>query len=114
MIPEPMIEETSVQTAEAQPSSAPASGSPARRTIHMSVSIEGVLRWPDKDLRNMFTDDAGNRQPANLVRDFLKLELAKGRRVLPMGEPCEGWSYETGCPGHVVLENHSSTTPVHI
>jgi hypothetical protein len=26
-------------------------------------------------------------------------ELAKGRKVLPTG-PCEGFSYDAGCPGH--------------
>lgn len=77
-----------------------ARGSGTGRTIHTCVSIKGVLRWPDEDLVNMFSDENGHRQPARMVRDFLKLELLKGRRVLPMGEPCEGWSYETGCPGH--------------
>ena len=85
-----------------------AHGSGTGRTVHMCVSIEGVLRWPDKDLVNMFSDDNGHRQPARMVRDFLKLELLKGRRVLPMGEPCEGWSYETGCPGHPAAKSPNS------
>jgi hypothetical protein len=36
--------------------------------------------------------------------EWLYDELAKGRRVLPMGPPCEGFSYETGCPGHLTFE----------
>jgi hypothetical protein len=27
-------------------------------------------------------------------------ELAKGHRVIPVGDACEGFSYQTGCPGH--------------
>ena len=34
------------------------------------------------------------------MRDWLKLQLLQGKRVLPMGEKCEGWSDITGCPGH--------------
>lgn len=77
------------------------SGSTAKsRTVHMCVNIQGVLRWPDKDLRNMFTDENDQQRPAREIRDWLKLQLALGKRVLPMGKPCEGWSDQTGCPGH--------------
>lgn len=79
----------------------PATGSKTTySTYHMCVDIKGVLRWPDKDLRRLFTDDDGQMQPGKLVRDWLKLQLAQGKRVLPLGEKCEGWSDITGCPGH--------------
>jgi hypothetical protein len=77
----------------------PATGSATHRTIHMCVDIEGVMRWPDKDLARMFSDD-GIRRSGKYVRDWLKLQLAQGKRVLPMGKPCEGFSYTDGCPGH--------------
>ncbi len=82
------------------------------RTIHMSVDIAGVLRWSDKELVNMFTDEDGNRRPAAYVRDWLKLQLAQGKRVLPMGE-CDGFSYTDGCPGHPCESSNSqgSATP---
>lgn len=35
---------------------------------------------------------------------WLKLQLAYGKRVLPIGEKCEGWSDITGCPGHRIEE----------
>jgi hypothetical protein len=78
---------------------AQATGSATHRTIHMCVDIEGVMRWPDKDLARMFSDD-GIRRSGKYVRDWLKLQLAQGKRVLPMGKPCEGFSYTDGCPGH--------------
>ncbi len=68
-------------------------------THHFCVDIEGVLRWPTKDLERLFTDD-GIRPPGCYVRDWLRLQLAQGKRVLPIGEKCEGWSDVTGCPGH--------------
>ena len=70
------------------------------KTVHMCVDIEGVLRWSDRELAKLFTADNGATMRGHYVRDWLKLQLAQGKRVLPMGKPCEGFSYETGCPGH--------------
>lgn len=76
-----------------------------RRVVHMSVDIAGVLRWSDKELVGMFKDSDGKRQSGACVRDWLKLQLAQGKRVLPMGE-CEGFSFVNGCPGHdIPVEN---------
>ncbi len=66
----------------------------------MCVDIAGVLRWSDKELQGLFSADDGSRRPGREVRDWLRLQLAHGKRVLPMGEPCDGFSYQTGCPGH--------------
>lgn len=74
----------------------------SRQTFHMCVDISGVLRWPDKDLGKLFTDESGNYSDGRMVRDWLKLQLAHGKRVLPMGKACEGFSYQDGCPGHPV------------
>ncbi len=68
-------------------------------THHMCVDIEGVLRWSNTKLSRLFTDD-GIQRPGRTVRDWLKLQLAQGKRVLPIGEKCQGWSDVTGCPGH--------------
>lgn len=73
------------------------------KTFHVCVDIERVMRWPDKELARLFTDD-GQRRPGSYVRDWLKLQLAQGKKVLPMGDACEGFSYVTGCPGHAVEE----------
>ena len=69
-------------------------------THHMCVDIEGVMRWPDKDLCRLFKGDDGEKVRGSVVRDWLKLQLAQGKRVLPMGDRCEGFSDVTGCPGH--------------
>jgi hypothetical protein len=74
------------------------------RTVHMCMCIDGMLRWPDKDLKGLLVDDKGNPQLPRVVRDWLKIEKLKGRRVIPFGKACEGFSYETGCPGHPVTD----------
>lgn len=68
----------------------------------MCVDIEGVLRWPNSKLSKLFTED-GQEKPGSYVRDWLKLQLAQGKRVLPMGK-CEGFNYQTGCPGHPIVQ----------
>jgi len=80
---------------------------PQRRTVHMWVDISGVLRWPDKKLSGMFQDEFGNNQPGRVVREYLRIQLAHGKKVLPIGE-CEGFSFETGCPGHFVTDEKGS------
>lgn len=75
-----------------------------RTRHHMCVDIQGVLRRKDSELRNLFMEEDGTKRPAKMVRDWLKLQLAYGKRVLPIGEKCEGWSDITGCPGHKIEE----------
>lgn len=29
-------------------------------------------------------------------------ELLKGHELIPFGDPCEGFDYKTGCPGHEI------------
>ena len=66
---------------------------------HMCIDISGVLRWSDSKLVKLFTDE-GRQCGGKYVRDWLKLQLAQGKRVLPMSKDCEGFSYIDGCPGH--------------
>jgi hypothetical protein len=80
-------------------------------THHMCIDVAGVLRWPDKDLRRMFRDERERPKSGAMVRDWLKLQLAKGIEVLPMGEKCEGWSDKTGCPGHPRQPDKEELTP---
>ena len=73
----------------------------------MCVDIRGMLRRPDRELRGC-TDDDGRKLTPRQVREALMDELAKGRKVLPFGPICEGFSFETGCPGH---ENETLIPP---
>ncbi len=68
--------------------------------IHGCLDIRGALGWRKSQLRGMFVDELGRKQTADQCREILLDELAKGRKVLPLGDPCEGFSFDTGCPGH--------------
>lgn len=68
--------------------------------VHMCIDISGVLRWPNAKLQKLFYDKDGTPRSGAYVRDYLRLELAKGRRVLPMGTECDNFDYQTGCKGH--------------
>ena len=65
---------------------------------HMCMSIEGAI-LNAKTLKGCITVDGYTLQTVKEIRDFMKGELAKGRRVLPMGK-CSNFCYQTGCKGH--------------
>jgi len=72
-------------------------------TYHRGVDIRGAIRRLGRSRAKWavgITDGEGNTKTREAAIDALMDELASGRRVLPVGKPCEGWSYETGCPGH--------------
>lgn len=66
-----------------------------RTLIHVSVDRVGLIRnlrrgvWKASDVASGYT------------KKQLIAELeAMTDSLLPMGEPCEGWTPEKGCPGH--------------
>jgi hypothetical protein len=70
------------------------------RIVHMCIDIRGMLKWPKRRLRNIVSDDHGRYLSADAARDWLLDQLAEGKRVLPLADPCEGFDYQKGCPGH--------------
>jgi len=69
-------------------------------TVHICVDIRWLLEMSDRKLSSIMRDDNGKRRPAREVREFLYQSLQRGWDVLPFGEPCQGFDYKTGCPGH--------------
>ena len=69
---------------------------------HCCMSIEGAISNA-KTLKGCITVDGYTLQTVKEIRDFMKGELAKGRRVLPMGK-CSNFCYQTGCKGHEIPE----------
>ena len=70
-------------------------------TIHMCVDIRGAIKWPNSLLKSLFRDSSDQSVSAEAAREYLLDQLQMGRKVLLFGKPCEGFSYETGCPGHI-------------
>lgn len=66
--------------------------------IHFCQSVDGAIKnwstsqWADIAEANNITISAAKDAFIQYVRE--------GKRVIPLGEPCEGFSYENGCQGH--------------
>ena len=61
------------------------------------------MRFKDADWRRMakfVTRDDGSKMTGEQLKAAFIEELSKGHKVIPLGKPCEGFSYVTGCPGH--------------
>lgn len=72
-------------------------------THHMCMSIEGCLRNHRGRKIRIFNDENGNETSDKSARKYLAECLAKGWKVIPFGEPCEGFDYfGSGCPGHLI------------
>ena len=70
---------------------------PEYKSYHMCLDIRGIIR--NKSFKG-FTDDNGKPMSKDAVLSALMDELAKGRRVIPLGK-CDNFDYQTGCNGHV-------------
>lgn len=77
------------------------------KTIHMSVDVRGMLSRLHRSRAKMgpCQHDDGRRMTRLESIDALFNELSQGREVLPLGKPCEGFDFRTGCPGHPVPES---------
>lgn len=76
-----------------------------QQITHMCIDLKGALRnWRDGAWIGVVTDDEGRTmEPWEVRAQFLK-DLADGKRVIPMTSSCQGFDYQTGCPGHEVSE----------
>lgn len=66
--------------------------------VHTCMSIEGAI-INAKYLKGAITVDGYTLETVKEIRNFLKGELEKGRKVLPMCR-CSNFCYQTGCKGH--------------
>lgn len=72
-------------------------------THHVCMSIEGCLRNHRGRKIKIFNNDDGSQATDKEARAYLAECQAKGWKVIPMGEVCEGFDYfGHGCPGHKV------------
>ncbi len=77
-----------------------------RITTHICISVDGVLAMSpsqfEREFDNVVRDHTGKMMTTAEVRRHFEEARDKGYKVLPMNGECEGFSYETGCPGHVI------------
>lgn len=75
-----------------------------KRKVHMCLNIEGAIRNA-KDLKGCITTDDGKvLNTVAEIREFMRGQLAMGRKVLPIGD-CDNFDYQTGCKGHIIGED---------
>ena len=96
-IPDILATPAAVRFVSAEPLLGPIKLPPGSRNIHMCVSVSGALR--NKSFNGM-TDSAGRPLTAREAEATLKVLESKGVRVIPMDPNCQGFSDQTGCPGH--------------
>ena len=77
------------------------------KTIHLSMDIRGALRNlcfdPESSILGSAVDvRTGRTLTKSELFDELCNMLEAGQKVMPVGQACDGFSYQTGCPGHNV------------
>lgn len=76
------------------------------KLVHMCLDIEGGIRNA-RMLKDCITVDGKRLHTEKEIKDFLRGELSKGRRVLPMAD-CDNFDYQTGCKGHYVEDEEQA------
>lgn len=72
-------------------------------TFHCHLDVRGYLSKKPQDFKRAargFKLEDGRPATPEQVRKFLFDHLAQGHEVIPLGEPCEGFDWKTGCIGH--------------
>lgn len=72
--------------------------------IHCCMNVEGALRAEARSRRRLnrsgFTRDDGSDATREEAIEYLKACRNEGKRVIPLGGPCVGFDFTSGCPGH--------------
>lgn len=68
--------------------------------MHLCCDIRGLLEnYRRKSLKGVFHDENGRGLTDDEAREYLYDCLAKGWKVIPMGD-CDNFDYQKGCKGH--------------
>jgi hypothetical protein len=68
------------------------------KRVHLCQDVRGALKhWKPYQWRAVARD---NKMTVDQVKDAFMNYLLEGKKVIPLHEPCDGFSYENGCPGH--------------
>lgn len=65
---------------------------------HLCFSVEGAI-VNAKDLKGCITVNGKTLNTVKEIRDYMRGQLALGRRILPMCN-CSNFDYQRGCQGH--------------
>jgi len=66
---------------------------------HLCQSVERALKnWKSREWKSVAKE---NGISVEECKSIFRQYVREGKRLIPIGE-CEGFSYETGCPGHEI------------
>lgn len=69
-------------------------------TKHFCQSVSGAIRnWDKKTWEEVGRD---NNMTGPQMKERFRIMEFEGKKVIPINKECEGFSYETGCPGHPI------------
>lgn len=80
--------------------------------FHCCHSIRGPLaNWSKAEWKRNAKGWRKDGWPmtADQLKDFFMDQFSMGREVIPLGAPCEGFDYKTGCPGHEIKDDAEVT-----
>lgn len=69
------------------------------RRLHLCMSVSGALK--NRSFEGL-TDDKGRPLSRAMAEFELRRLQDAGVKVIPVSKDCEGFSDQTGCPGHEV------------
>lgn len=73
-----------------------------RRKLHLCQSVSGALKnWSKKEWEHMAKH---NNMSVDAVKERFRIMDFERKKVIPLSDECEGFSYQDGCPGHEVAE----------
>ncbi len=55
-------------------------------------------------MKNLESYKAKIKEILEALKEQFRIMEFEGVKVIPFGEPCEGFSYQTGCSGHEVID----------
>lgn len=73
-----------------------------RELRHVCQSVEGALKnWTLREWESIARE---NKMTISEAKECFWSYLREGKLVIPFGDPCEGFDYKKGCPGHKIGE----------
>lgn len=71
-----------------------------KRLVHIVQSVEGAIKnWKESDWTHVATE---NQTTVQMVKEYFERCRERGVKFIPIGDPCEGFTADKGCPGHEV------------
>lgn len=78
------------------------------RIIHVCQSVDGAIKnWGPREWKSLAQS---NNMTIAAVKEQFRIMQFEGKKVIPIGEPCDGFSYQDRCPGHEELDSVIEST----